>query len=179
MLVNKKSKYLQLELVGSNMTILTNNTTSSGLANVVDKSKPKERSIRQKQYQLVQQTKLDHKQDQIITYQQLELYDRLRLSYMDYLTYLGLYKQQKEVSTFLIDQYILNDSNSFSFKSIFYPAKMICTICQEPITFGLVIYCYKCYHGGHFNHMKQWFTYNNDCPAGCSCTCKDYIPDYF
>ena len=47
-----------------------------------------------------------------------------------------------------------------------------CVVCNLPIL-GLSWHCWKCNHGGHMQHMKQYF--HNDlekpCLTGCGCQC--------
>lgn len=31
----------------------------------------------------------------------------------------------------------------------------------------------ECGHGGHAEHVKEWFETNRDCPTGCGCRCGD------
>ena len=41
---------------------------------------------------------------------------------------------------------------------------------EQPVR-GLYAWCQGCAHGGHLHHMKEWFTKNNLCPAGCGHAC--------
>ncbi len=37
------------------------------------------------------------------------------------------------------------------------------------------IWCTKCRHGGHLDHIKEWFNDLLICPvADCSCICLEY-----
>lgn len=49
---------------------------------------------------------------------------------------------------------------------------LICAICHRPPQ-GLALFCLICGHGGHLEHMKDWFQLENEgqCPAGCGCQC--------
>lgn len=51
-----------------------------------------------------------------------------------------------------------------------------CGICQEGIR-GAAIYCPQCLHGGHINHIQQWFGQMEEvyCPTGCGCECSIYL----
>lgn len=67
---------------------------------------------------------------------------------------------------------------------------MQCSICHERMTLPCAIiqpnqpvgsgsvgggggcFCPMCGHGGHINHMKQWFSVSDECPAGCGCYCR-------
>lgn len=47
---------------------------------------------------------------------------------------------------------------------------LICTICRLPVK-GATNHCMKCGHGGHTNHMNDWFQKHEECPSGCGCVC--------
>jgi Zinc-ribbon, C4HC2 type len=49
-----------------------------------------------------------------------------------------------------------------------------CAICENAIR-GLFTVCDKCGHGGHVNHVSEWFRTNESCPTGCGCKCR-HIP---
>lgn len=51
-----------------------------------------------------------------------------------------------------------------------------CGICQEGIR-GSAIYCPECLHGGHVNHISQWFGQMSEshCPTGCGCECSIHM----
>jgi hypothetical protein len=34
-------------------------------------------------------------------------------------------------------------------------------------------FCLKCGHGGHEDHLRQWFSKEVVCPAGCGCACME------
>ena len=52
---------------------------------------------------------------------------------------------------------------------------LVCTICRLPVT-GLSIVCPVCGHGGHLQHVQDWFADHHRCPAAkCSCLCKKYL----
>jgi hypothetical protein len=47
-----------------------------------------------------------------------------------------------------------------------------CCICNLPVrTSGS--FCFSCGHGGHSQHMKDWFEVSPFCPSGCGCRCAD------
>ncbi|VVC45443.1 WD40/YVTN repeat-like-containing domain,WD40-repeat-containing domain,WD40 repeat,WD40 repeat [Cinara cedri] len=46
-----------------------------------------------------------------------------------------------------------------------------CALCQR-IVKGMFAWCRGCAHGGHINHMKQWFMENKYCPTGCGHKCE-------
>ncbi|KAG0259368.1 hypothetical protein BG011_002676 [Mortierella polycephala] len=48
-----------------------------------------------------------------------------------------------------------------------------CTICHISVR-GRTSVCLKCAHGGHTQHLWEWFVQekNQDCPTGCGCECQ-------
>ena len=51
---------------------------------------------------------------------------------------------------------------------------LYCSLCQYPVH-GLSTYCTTCGHGGHYDHMIDWFRKHDDCPSACGCRCVDYL----
>jgi hypothetical protein len=49
-----------------------------------------------------------------------------------------------------------------------YPFR--CSICCN-VVHGMSTWCPICGHGGHFNHITQWFQSESVCPTGCGCVC--------
>lgn len=49
-----------------------------------------------------------------------------------------------------------------------------CTICELGVR-GSSFFCLVCYHGGHSEHMRDWFLKKRFCPTGCGCDCLSYI----
>ena len=45
-----------------------------------------------------------------------------------------------------------------------------CSVCHVLVK-GLLNFCSKCGHGGHSQHIKDWFLEQNVCPTGCGCMC--------
>ncbi|XP_053211853.1 GATOR complex protein WDR59-like [Panonychus citri] len=45
-----------------------------------------------------------------------------------------------------------------------------CSLCNISVR-GLVTFCHLCGHGGHTEHIFNWFTNNDNCPTGCGCKC--------
>eukprot|EP00736_Rhodelphis_marinus_P004061 Rmarinus@m.10966 len=45
-----------------------------------------------------------------------------------------------------------------------------CVICEEPLR-GLQVWCKLCGHGGHREHIVDWFRCESECAAGCGCKC--------
>jgi len=37
---------------------------------------------------------------------------------------------------------------------------------------GLSAVCSSCMHGGHAEHMREWFAKYDVCPSGCGCKCS-------
>lgn len=49
---------------------------------------------------------------------------------------------------------------------------ILCCICNLPVrTSGS--FCFSCGHGGHSQHMRDWFEISSFCPSGCGCRCAD------
>lgn len=46
-----------------------------------------------------------------------------------------------------------------------------CVICDHAVR-GLFTVCKSCGHGGHMNHLQEWFRNTDVCPSGCGCRCK-------
>jgi len=46
-----------------------------------------------------------------------------------------------------------------------------CSICHQQVK-GLYVWCQGCGHGGHLQHLNEWFNSNEKCPAGCSHRCS-------
>nr|CCA22503.1 conserved hypothetical protein [Albugo laibachii Nc14] len=71
------------------------------------------------------------------------------------------------------------ESAGFTSNSILQPAlcphcnsmPAQCSICQLPVR-GLYVWCPVCSHGGHFQHLRDWFLVEDVCPTGCSHQCS-------
>ncbi|KAE9357377.1 hypothetical protein PF008_g3190 [Phytophthora fragariae] len=50
-------------------------------------------------------------------------------------------------------------------------AATLCSICQLPVR-GLYVWCPVCAHGGHLDHLTEWFAHETVCPTGCSHKCS-------
>jgi hypothetical protein len=48
-----------------------------------------------------------------------------------------------------------------------------CSLCSNTVK-GIGVVCPKCHHGGHVQHMRDWFEDHDWCPAGCGCNCAIY-----
>eukprot|EP00300_Choanocystis_sp_HF-7_P018250 c19981_g1_i1.p1 GENE.c19981_g1_i1~~c19981_g1_i1.p1 ORF type:complete len:759 (-),score=136.66 c19981_g1_i1:870-3146(-) len=46
-----------------------------------------------------------------------------------------------------------------------------CAVCQTPVK-GTYVWCRRCGHGGHLDHMHGWFESHTECPTGCQCNCN-------
>lgn len=49
-----------------------------------------------------------------------------------------------------------------------------CSICNEPVT-GVYVWCQGCGHGGHMQHMHDWFDMHAVCPTGCLHKCVNLM----
>ncbi|KAG2220306.1 hypothetical protein INT45_009939 [Circinella minor] len=45
-----------------------------------------------------------------------------------------------------------------------------CSICHQTVR-GLYVWCQGCNHGGHLEHMREWFDNEDKCPTGCGHSC--------
>ncbi|KAI8146794.1 WD40-repeat-containing domain protein [Fennellomyces sp. T-0311] len=45
-----------------------------------------------------------------------------------------------------------------------------CSICHQTVR-GLYVWCQGCNHGGHLEHMREWFNHEAMCPTGCGHSC--------
>jgi hypothetical protein len=55
---------------------------------------------------------------------------------------------------------------------------MRCIICQMPVR-GLSSFCLACGHGGHSEHIREWFAIESVCPTGCGCSCTEQLFSLF
>lgn len=46
-----------------------------------------------------------------------------------------------------------------------------CSVCQLVVR-GQSMFCMTCGHGGHAEHLREWFEVETACPTGCGCWCK-------
>ncbi|GAB9465561.1 hypothetical protein Gpo141_00002966 [Globisporangium polare] len=46
-----------------------------------------------------------------------------------------------------------------------------CSVCQLVVR-GQSMFCMTCGHGGHAEHLRDWFEVESSCPTGCGCWCK-------
>jgi hypothetical protein len=49
-------------------------------------------------------------------------------------------------------------------------ALLRCVICDVGVR-GLCTFCPACGHGGHAEHMSEWFRSSQTCASGCGCHC--------
>ena len=47
----------------------------------------------------------------------------------------------------------------------------LCSLCHRVVK-GLFVWCQGCAHGGHVEHMREWYAKNRLCPAGCGHYCE-------
>ena len=65
----------------------------------------------------------------------------------------------------------INVGGGGSSSSLGRPARATCSVCQLPVR-GLYAWCQGCGHGGHAQHMRDWFLQSAECPAGCGHRCQ-------
>ena len=51
------------------------------------------------------------------------------------------------------------------------PPRAVCSVCQLAVR-GLHVWCQGCGHGGHVDHMREWFRTSLECPTGCGHQCQ-------
>ncbi|XP_071448176.1 GATOR2 complex protein WDR59 isoform X2 [Hetaerina americana] len=49
---------------------------------------------------------------------------------------------------------------------------LLCVICHVSVK-GCSNFCLICGHGGHSNHIQDWFRNEDTCPSGCGCKCTE------
>jgi WD40 repeat protein len=52
-----------------------------------------------------------------------------------------------------------------------------CFLCRLPVR-GLNMICVVCGHGGHAQHVCEWFSRHDMCPTGCTCHCIQHMGEY-
>lgn len=112
-------------------------------------------------------------------------YDEYKKTYMDVLDNLGLLDQQASVKKFLKHQ--TQKSSAVFFNFIIHclicknPIKdrycrqckwfnLKCSLCNSTVR-GAAHVCLKCGHGGHANHLFEWFSSESTCAVNCGCCC--------
>lgn len=48
-------------------------------------------------------------------------------------------------------------------------------VCSQLTVFGVHVWCQGCGHGGHMDHMQDWFSKNSVCPSGCLHRCEESL----
>lgn len=56
------------------------------------------------------------------------------------------------------------------FCSVCKKHSFVCSMCRIPVK-GAANFCIDCGHGGHTEHMEEWFQTQLECPTGCGCQC--------
>uniref|UniRef100_UPI00398EAD0D GATOR2 complex protein WDR24-like n=1 Tax=Pristiophorus japonicus TaxID=55135 RepID=UPI00398EAD0D len=46
-----------------------------------------------------------------------------------------------------------------------------CAVCHHAVK-GLFVWCQGCTHGGHLQHVMDWFQHHSHCPTGCGHLCE-------
>lgn len=112
-------------------------------------------------------------------------YDEYKKTYMDVLDNLGLLDQQASVKKFLKHQ--TQKSSAFYFRFVVDCTKcngsvkdgyciqcqrfsLKCSLCNSTVR-GASHVCLKCGHGGHANHLIEWFSKETLCAVNCGCCC--------
>lgn len=48
----------------------------------------------------------------------------------------------------------------------------VCVVCSQQPVRGVFVVCPGCSHGGHLEHMRDWFAVHRHCPTGCGHVCN-------
>eukprot|EP01156_Anaeramoeba_ignava_P021009 Anaeramoba_ignava/c17920_g1_i1.p2 GENE.c17920_g1_i1~~c17920_g1_i1.p2 ORF type:complete len:141 (-),score=27.51 c17920_g1_i1:21-443(-) len=72
-------------------------------------------------------------------------------------------------SRLISPSFLYSTEKHSTFKKNYYTKT--CTVCRCYIK-GLGIFCTKCGHGGHKDHIRKWFENHKECPTGCGCQCE-------
>lgn len=57
---------------------------------------------------------------------------------------------------------------------------MQCCVCISVVgEEALLTVCLRCGHGGHDNHLADWFAEEGECPTGCGCFCRYVVHPSF
>lgn len=54
------------------------------------------------------------------------------------------------------------------------PRPIRCSLCGLGVG-GAYVWCQGCGHGGHLQHIYDWFKTNSSCPAGCLHQCRPQL----
>ncbi|CAJ0852094.1 9793_t:CDS:10 [Entrophospora sp. SA101] len=126
-----------------------------------------------------------------------EIHDQYRLAYSEILYHWGLYEERTELLKFMsfvktnVGSPIGEREEPLEIVTRCYLCEaelksgtkctkcrvigIRCSICHLVVK-GLSNFCVKCSHGGHTNHLNEWFLDGNtECPTGCGCIC--YLQD--
>eukprot|EP01125_Pyxidicula_operculata_P018594 TRINITY_DN6614_c0_g1_i2.p1 TRINITY_DN6614_c0_g1~~TRINITY_DN6614_c0_g1_i2.p1 ORF type:complete len:880 (+),score=187.68 TRINITY_DN6614_c0_g1_i2:820-3459(+) len=122
--------------------------------------------------------------------QKLARYDSYCLAYADILHHCGLNQQHAEITKFVHNNSLVDitrtECQGLDIKATCSKCSRIrsgttcencqlntfhCVICHLFIK-GPGVVCLLCGHGGHSDHMRQWWNIRNICPVnGCGCRC--------
>eukprot|EP00743_Colponemidia_sp_Colp-15_P008390 GILK01009116.1.p1 GENE.GILK01009116.1~~GILK01009116.1.p1 ORF type:complete len:1037 (+),score=156.36 GILK01009116.1:75-3185(+) len=119
----------------------------------------------------------------------LALYDQYRRVYADLLYRWGALNAHKEVLKYVKFKQAAGDREVQMAQPCFRCREPLvagvcvrcnkygfrCSFCHIAVK-GLSIYCNSCGHGGHTDHIRQWFASEQLCPSGCGCHCAAENP---
>eukprot|EP00760_Papus_ankaliazontas_P008183 PhM_4_TR13685/c0_g1_i1/m.75351 len=103
----------------------------------------------------------------------LQAHEITRLMYSACLWGINTHMNTPSVVTMLREGFrdILSDSQADSSDCrMLCSADTVCAICQMRVK-GLIHICRLCGHGGHREHLLEWFQTESECPAACGCLC--------
>ena len=105
---------------------------------------------------------------------------RWTLGYVEQLHRLQLFSLANEVIKHSEDERVsqlsqrsttVNVGGGGSSASLGKPPRATCSVCHLPVR-GLYVWCQGCGHGGHADHLRQWFEGALECPTGCGHICQ-------
>lgn len=107
--------------------------------------------------------------------------DLIKINYADVLYKWRLLDKRAEILKTVKDSGLVTANNTIkTFKINTKNSVWECAICRLPVT-NMASFCMICRHGGHYLHLKAWFTsklgneFIRECPTGCGCICVDYM----
>jgi len=119
----------------------------------------------------------------------LDKYNKFVLSYAEILNRWGLFDKRVEILKYITNKQILDNSKQecegLTFRTVCSACSLVCeqsickvcksrfrcSICNIP-TKGLSMFCFTCGHGGHPDHMSDWFKNESICAVeNCRCIC--------
>lgn len=121
--------------------------------------------------------------NQLMTNSKSVIYESYKLGYAETLHRWGLLYSRAEVLKYRSSTPNLHTGLEFTTRCKYclkFSKKKSCITCRKPTlncvichisVRGLANGCVYCGHGGHTNHLLEWFQKKDVCPTGCGCRC--------